>query len=98
MDLSAPVTVQPPPQPLKTGTIRTFKPITFSKLDVTLVDNIDQKLCVARIRQCPRHLVLWQGDAYDAIGDYTQTQAENRIRELLGDDPRPVLETLFIRP
>lgn len=30
-------------------------------------------------------LVLWQGDEYDAIGDYTQEQVESRVLELLGD-------------
>ena len=30
-------------------------------------------------------LTLWQGDEYDAIGDYTQAQVEARVLEVLGD-------------
>ena len=30
-----------------------------------------------------RILVLWEGEAYDAIGQWTDEQAEQRIKELL---------------
>ena len=28
-------------------------------------------------------IVLWEGEAYEAAGDYTQQQIEDRLRELL---------------
>jgi hypothetical protein len=40
-------------------------------------------------------LLLWSGDAYDAAGDYTQDQAEDRLREVLGADPAAVLQGLL---
>lgn len=33
----------------------------------------------------PRSILLWSGDEYDAVGDYTQAQAEARVLEVLGD-------------
>jgi hypothetical protein len=33
----------------------------------------------------PKAILLWSGDEYDAVGDYTQAQAEARAVEVLGD-------------
>lgn len=41
-------------------------------------------------------LTLWHGDEYDNVGDYTQTQAENKVLELLGSNIKEKLES-FIR-
>lgn len=43
----------------------------------------------------PKALVLWSGDDYTQIGDYTQSQVEAKIIELLGNDPASVLKTLL---
>lgn len=98
MNLPAPVTIQPPSFTRSTGEVRTFKPITLSELDITILDNAKRKSCVAQIRPCPRPLVLWTGDAYTAAGDYTQAQVEARILELLGENPAAVLSSLFVAP
>jgi hypothetical protein len=98
MNLPSPVTIQPPSFTRSTGEVRTFKPITLTELDVTLIDNAKRKRCEARIRPCPQPLVLWTGAAYDAAGDYTQAQAESRILELLGPDIKAGLEALFVPP
>ena len=45
------------------------------------------------IRATP--LVLWSKDQYDAIGDWTQSQAEARVLELLGDNVKEGLEKLL---
>lgn len=95
MNLSNPITIQPPTFTRKNGEVRTFDPITLNKLDVTIIDNANRRSCVVRILPCPRPLPLWHGDAYTAAGDYTQAQVEARILELLGNDPASVLESLF---
>lgn len=95
MNLQTPVTIQPPSFTRASGEVRSFKPITLTELDVTLIDNARRKRCEARIFPCPRPLVLWDGLAYDKAGDYTQAHAEARIAELLGSDPKAVLEGLF---
>lgn len=98
MLLNNPVFVQPPSITNSDGTVKTFDPIVFDKLDITITDNIDRKICVARICGLPWPMLLWRGESYDQIGDYTQAQVEAKIMEKLGDDPKSVLESLFIRP
>ena len=98
MNLSQPVTIQPPAITRASGEVRTFQPITLTELDVTIIDNAKAKTCVARIRPCPQHIVLWEGVAYDAAGDYTQSQVEARVLEVLGSDVKAGLEALFVRP
>ena len=98
MNLANPVTIQPPSFTRKTGEVRTFKPITLSSLDVTIIDNSKRKSAMVQIRPCPYPLVLWTGAAYDAAGDYTQAQVEARALELLGSDVKAGLEKLFVPP
>ncbi len=95
MNLAQLVIIQPPPYVRGTGEVIPRDPIMLQALDVTLVDNATGRYCLARLRQFPRPLVLWTGAAYDDAGDYTQAQAEARILELLGNDPKTVLESLF---
>ena len=98
MNLSSPITITPPSITKADGTIKTFNPIALNDLDITIIDNSKRKSVVAQIRPVPRPLVLWEKEAYDAIGDYTQAQAEARVTELLGNDPKAVLEGLFVPP
>jgi hypothetical protein len=98
MQLASPITITPPSFTRSTGEVRVQKPITLKELDITIIDNAKRKACFAQIRPCPRHLVLWEKAAYDAAGDYTQAQVEARVSELLGADPKAVLEGLFAPP
>jgi hypothetical protein len=98
MNLSQPVTIQPPAITRASGEVRTFQPITLTEIDVTIIDNAKTKTCVARIRPCPQAIALWEGAAYDTAGDYTQSQVEARVLELLGSDVKAGLEALFVRP
>jgi hypothetical protein len=98
MNLSNPITITPPAITKADGTVKTFNPITLTELDVTIIDNAKRKSVVAQLRPCPRPLALWEKEAYDLAGDYTQTQVESRVLELLGDNPSSVLEGLFLPP
>lgn len=98
MILSSPITITPPAITKADGTVKTFNSITLNELDITIIDNAKRKSVVAQIRPVPRPLVLWTKEAYDVAGDYTQAQVESRILELLGNDPKTVLENLFLPP
>lgn len=98
MNLANPVTIQPPTITRANGEVRVQKPITVSSLDVTIIDNAKRRSAVAQIRPCPYPLVLWVGEAYDVAGDYTQSQVEARVLELLGSDVKSGLEKLFVPP
>lgn len=98
MNLTAPITFAPPSITLADGTVKTFNPITLDKLEIIIIDNPALKICGVQIRPCPMPLVLWEKEAYDAIGDYTQVQVEDRVRELLSVNPAEVLTSLFPKP
>jgi hypothetical protein len=57
--------------------------ITGADLDISFMDRPTHKFVIARIHAALDPFVLWQGAAYDTIGDWTQAQAETRILELL---------------
>lgn len=98
MKLPSPVTIQMPPITIQPGQVRTFDPITYTDLPLVTIDVSHMKRCEARLGLCPRSLVLWEGEAYDAAGDYTQAQVEARVLELLGPDIKAGLGALFMPP
>jgi hypothetical protein len=87
MNLPAPVTIQFPSVTMPDGTTRTVPDRTFHSLYVTIMDNATSRTVSAHIPPFTlRPLMLWEGEAYDAAGDYTQAQVEARLREVLGAD------------
>lgn len=55
----------------------------IDKLTVrSLIDFPLQKKAVAQIRELNDPVVLWEGDAYDAIGQWTDTDVQNRLNAL----------------
>lgn len=55
---------------------------TISKITITeITDSADRKTVTATTSEVGR-IVLWKGDAYDAIGQWTDTDVTNRIKEL----------------
>ena len=48
-----------------------------------IMDNGISAVAMIVIEGLSKTIVLWQGDEYKAIGDWTQSDANNRIIELL---------------
>jgi hypothetical protein len=71
-------------------------PLVLNDLDVVIFDHQSRKLVLAKVHPAANLLPLWRGPDYDAIGDYTQAQVEDRIKELLGPNLE-VLPSLFNR-
>jgi len=74
------------------------KTIKVSELPLVIVDVQRIRVCRAQSSPFFKTLNLWEGDAYDAIGNYTQEQAEARFLELLGDNPAVELAKLYVEP
>lgn len=56
---------------------------TVSSLTVNrIVDLPKQKVVRCFIEELEEPIVLWKGDAYDAIGQWTDTDVTNRLNEL----------------
>lgn len=97
MNLANPIVVTPPPITKRDGSVKTFDPMTFNELDITIIDNPKRKIVMVRINFIPNPLVVWTQNDYDSAGDYTQAQLEARVSELLGNEPGKTLEDLFIK-
>lgn len=89
MILNKPVIINNNAKPGKNTTPDT---ITVSEVNVILIDNSKKKRVSAQLIPFLDTITLWENEQYDAIGEYTQAQAESRILEILGDDPGSVLK------
>jgi hypothetical protein len=68
----------------KNITVQPARTVTASSVTVgRIVDNPSEKRVVAFIRELGNPLVLWEDAAYDAAGDWTQAQADARIKALI---------------
>lgn len=70
--------------------------ITPADFDVTFMDHPKRQMVAVRFYPALRPIVLWRGDEYSAIGDWTQAQAEAKIRELLGENQQQALQNLVL--
>jgi hypothetical protein len=62
--------------------VREQKTTTVDKIDILqLVDMPTNKIVVAVTREVGR-ITLWEGDTYDAIGQWTDQDVINRINEI----------------
>jgi hypothetical protein len=50
---------------------------------VRIVDLPGQRIVRAFVAELPQPIVLWEGDDYDKIGNWTQEQANDRIIEVI---------------
>jgi hypothetical protein len=90
-----PITITPPPYSDNSGNVISPPDIVIENVNVTYIDNPTAKLLNVRIEQIPILIQLYSGDEYDTVGDWTQSQAEDKLREKLGDHPAIFLRSLF---
>lgn len=67
----------------------------LESLDIFIMDHPAHKRVMVKVHPVAKPLVLWRGDEYDEIGDYTQAQLEARVLEVLGENLQQGLQTLF---
>jgi len=95
MKLTTPITITPPPYSDGSGNVTQPPAIVFEDLQPILVDNPVQRKVEARFDRIPMSIILFENEEYDSIGDWTQSQAEARLTQKLGDEPAKVLRSLF---
>ena len=74
---------------------KAMPPITISSIDYFVTYDNSARRAMAIIKQVGRPIVLWQGDAYDAAGQFTDSEVEARLTEILGKDPAATISSLF---
>jgi len=95
MQLNNTITITPPPFTNNIGQVINPPPLVLDSLDLVFNDNVKTKTVYAIVIGVPNSILLWSGDQYDNIGDWTQVQAENRLMDVLGNDPASALRALF---
>ena len=93
--LQSQITIQPPPYSDNSGKIINPPEIKLNELNFVFADNPKIRLISAQISGLPIQIPIWSGSDYDLIGDWTKSQAEQRIQTLLGDDPGKYLRSLY---
>jgi hypothetical protein len=78
------------PSPI-TVRLRNGQNLTRQSFPLALLDVSNERVVYAMLPPLTRRVMLWQGAAYDAAGDYTQAQAEARLMQVLGSNPAALL-------
>jgi hypothetical protein len=59
------------------------KSVTGTKIEITeMIDKPKEKRVIAYTVGLPGYIILWEGEAYDLIGDWTNQNVIDRINEL----------------
>jgi len=89
------ITINPPPYSDNSGKIINPSEMKFDQLNVVFIDNPLSKTVSAQIISLPINMTIWSGSDYDLIGDWTKSQAEQKIESMLGDDPASYIRSLY---
>jgi len=96
--LESPITLTPPPYTDTTSNkVITPDPIVLNELKVSYTDTPHDKTVAARLEGTPGYFVLFKGQQYDIMGDWTQAQAEAALRAQLGEDIQATLQDMYPR-
>jgi hypothetical protein len=95
MKLSQSITIQPPPYSDNSGKIINPPEIKLEELNLVFVDNPKNKTVSVQIPPIAVSVTIWGGSEYDLIGDWTKSQAENKLETMLGDNPATYLRSLY---
>lgn len=93
--LNEQIVIQPPPHSDNSGRIINPPEIKLQDLNFIFTDNPQQKILFAQVVPLPISIPIWSGSDYDLIGDWTKSQAEQKIQTLFGDDPAKYLRSLY---
>lgn len=94
MKLDKPMTIVPPSYLLNDQVVHP-KAVTVDELNIFYTDSPKNKRIHVMIEHFPIGVQLWGPNEYDAIGDWTQQQAEDRLKSLMNNNMYQFLSTLF---
>ena len=95
MKFNQKIHIQPPPYSDPQGQVIYPSEIVLEEIFPIINDNPKSKTIAVVIPPLPISIVLWSGNDYDLIGDWTQAQADARLLEILGDDPSKKIRSLY---
>jgi hypothetical protein len=95
MKLKNQIIINPPPYSDHNGRIINSNPITIDSIDLIFIDNPKSRTLSVQILPLSVSTNLWGGDNYTLVGDWTKSQAEKRLEELMGDNQGVYLRSLY---
>jgi hypothetical protein len=95
MKLTHKITVQPPPYSDHNGKIIQSNQITADSIDLIFIDNPQNKTVSVQIFPFKLNISLWTNNEYISIGNWTKSQAEQKLEALLGNDPAKYIRSLY---
>jgi len=95
MKLNNTIIINPPPFTDHAGQIINPPQLILDNLDLVFTDNVKSKTVYVTVIGTPAPMILWTPEEYDAAGDWTQSQAEQKLMEILGENPTAKLRSLY---
>lgn len=95
MKLKNSITIQPPPHSDNSGKIIIPQEVKLDQLNLVFIDNPMSRTISAQVSPLPINIIIWSGSEYDLIGDWTKSQAEKKIENILGNDPAKYIRSLY---
>ena len=96
--LTTPITAIIPSIKKSDGTIKEFPPVVLNNIDYIVSYDNTRKVATAIIKQVNRPIVLWEKEAYDAIGQFTDQDVDARVSQILGSNPAKAISDLCLPP
>jgi hypothetical protein len=98
MKLAQKINVVPPPFSDNAGKVTSPEAIATDTLDLTFSIEPEAQRITVNIQHFPLPITLYGGPSYEELnGLWNQSTLENRLLQILGDNPSAVLRSLFPR-
>jgi hypothetical protein len=95
MKLIEQITIYPPPHSDPNGNVITPAPIVLDELKITILDNLPNKTIYAQIVGIPLPILLFSGQEYENLGEWSRQQVLDKLTEKFGDNVAKFLRSLF---
>ena len=94
--LESPITINIPSIHKRDGTIKNFAPVVLNSIDYIVIYDNTARVATAIIKGVNRPITLWTGEAYSAVGQFTDQDVDARVSEILGSNPAKAISDLFL--
>lgn len=89
------ITINPPPYSDPKGNVITPSPVTLNSINLIIIDNPNNNTISGQIQGFNFIIPLWSGNEYINKGDWTRSEAEQKLLEILDNDPATKLRSMF---
>lgn len=89
------ITIQPPPYSDPKGSIITPSPLNILEINPIIIDNPINKIVHVQITGIPSMVPIWSDEDYITNGNWTRSEVEKKLLEILGDNPAKKLRSFF---